>query len=233
MIFQILTLFPVRYDQYIETGLPARAAKKGLFELRPVNLRDFADPGRKDRIDDLPYGGGPGMLVQVGPVDRALNSLEKTGYRRILMSPAGNRLNQKTVRRLSRESGLTIVCGYYEGVDHRVSEHLIDEEISVGDFILGSGDLAALTLIESITRLIPGYMGSSESHLIESHEQNTLEYPQYTRPEIYNNWSVPSVLLSGNHKNIEEWRQQQSLIRTEKRLQLERENTDLEDNNEH
>lgn len=223
MIFEIITLFPQRYEQYTETGLPARAVKKGLFELRTVNLRGFADPGRKDRIDDLPYGGGPGMVVQVGPVDRALQSLKKPPFRRILMSPAGKRLDQKMVRRFSKMDGLTIVCGYYEGVDQRVADHLIDEEVSLGDFIIGSGDLAALVLIEAVTRLIPGYMGSDESHLVESHEDGRLEYPQYTRPAVYGEWKVPDVLLSGNHAEIDKWRDSQSQSRTTGRLQTNRE----------
>lgn len=209
MIFQVLTLFPERYERYVESGLPARAYQKRLFDLRPVQLRDFAEPARKGRIDDAPYGGGPGMILEIGPVDRALASLEHK-LPVALMTPRGALLDQRQVRQFATLPGLTILSGYYEGVDERVAEHLADYQVSIGNFVLGSGDLAALCLIEAVTRLLPGYMGSPESHVVESHESDELEYPQYTRPAEYRGWKVPEVLLEGNHQKIAAWRKEQS-----------------------
>lgn len=216
MIFQVLTIFPERYSNYLETGLPARAIKKGLFEIHTVQLRDFADSNRPGRIDDTPYGGGPGMVVQVGPVDRALSSLPFR-FPRVLFTPRGRKLNQKMVRSFLELPGLTLVPGFYEGVDERVAENLVDYQISIGDFVLNTGDLAALSLIEAITRLIPGYMGSPESHLEESNEDGMLEYPQYTRPFEYRGWKVPEILVSGDHGKIAQWRRLKSQEITEHR----------------
>lgn len=217
MIFQALTLFPQKYTDYLNYGLQARAHQKGLFELYPVHLRDFCDPGRQGRVDDTPYGGGPGMVLQVGPIDRALQSLEHR-FPVILFTPRGVPLNQKLVRSFSQMEGLTLVSGYYEGVDDRVAEHLVDYEISLGNYILNSGDLAALCFIDAVTRLIPGFMGSPDSHAEESHEEDgLLEYPQYTRPAEYRGWNVPEILLSGDHGKIAAWRKQKSIEITENR----------------
>lgn len=216
MKFQIITIFPERYDCYIESGLPAKAYKKGLFHINTVQLRDFSDPARNGRIDDTPYGGGPGMVLEVGPVYRALNSVtEKLPV--VLFTPRGKRLNQNMVREFSNGRGYTLINGYYEGVDERIAEHLVDHQVSIGDFVLGSGDLAALCFIEAVTRLLPGYMGSPESHIVESNENGLLEYPQYTKPAEFNEWKVPDVLLSGNHQKINEWRQEKSREITELR----------------
>ena len=216
MNFQVITLFPERYSAYLESGLPHKAHKKGLFDILPVQLRDYADPRRNGRVDDTPFGGGPGMILEIGPVQRALDALPKH-HPVALMTPRGERLRQERVAELARLPGLTLICGFYEGVDNRVAEHLVDYQISLGDFVLGSGDLAALCLIEAVTRLLPGYMGSAESLVEESNEAGVLEYPQYTRPAEFNGWNVPDVLLSGNHKKIAEWRKEQSLIITELR----------------
>ncbi|MBX7057417.1 MAG: tRNA (guanosine(37)-N1)-methyltransferase TrmD [Leptospirales bacterium] len=216
MIFQVLTQFPERYRSYLESGLPARAHSRRLFEIYPVQLRDFADEGRKGRIDDSPYGGGPGMVVQIGPVHRALQSLVHR-LPVVLLTPGGEALTQRRVRSFSTLSGLTLICGYYEGVDQRIADKYSDYQISIGNFILGSGDLAALCLIEAVTRLLPGYMGSAESQAEESHEEDTLEYPQYTRPAEYDGMNAPAVLLEGNHQRIREWRREQSRILTELR----------------
>lgn len=209
MIFQILTLFPERYHDYLKSGLPARAVQKRLLELNPIHIREFAEAGKKGRIDDSPYGGGPGMVLQVGPIERALASVENK-FPVVLFTPRGRRLNQKRVREFSQLKGLTLVNGYFEGVDERVATHLVDHQVSIGDFVLGSGDLAALCLIEAVSRLIPGYMGSDQSHVEESNEGGLLEYPQFTRPAVYGDWKVPDVLLSGNHQEIERWRQKES-----------------------
>ena len=210
MIFQVLTHFPQRYESYFKTGLPAKAFEKGLFQVITVQLRDFANAKRKGRVDDAPYGGGPGMILQIGPIDRALQAMPHH-LPVILFTPRGVRLNQKQVRRFVEQAkGYTLVCGYFEGVDERVAEHLVDYQISLGDFVLGSGDLPALCFIEAITRLLPGYAGCAESTVKESMENDLLEYPQYTRPRNYQDWQVPEVLLSGNHEAIANWRRQQS-----------------------
>jgi len=204
----VLTLFPERYRHYTEYGLPQKALKKGLFSIQAIYLPDFADPARKGRIDDTPYGGGPGMIVQVGPVDRALASIGRD-YPVVLFSPRGEPFQQSRAERFSRLPGLVLVCGYYEGVDERIADHLVTERVSLGDFVLGSGDLAALCVIEATTRLLPGYMGSTESASVESHE-DYVEYPQFTRPAEYRGWKVPDVLLSGDHGRIAAWRAAQS-----------------------
>ncbi|MEQ8353409.1 MAG: tRNA (guanosine(37)-N1)-methyltransferase TrmD [Leptospiraceae bacterium] len=214
MIFQILTLFPERYRYFLESGLPSRGLKKALLELRFRQLRHFADPRRSGRIDDLPYGGGPGMVLEVGPIHRALKSLPDS-FPVVLFTPRGKRLNQKMVRSFASYPGLTLLSGYFEGVDERVTQNLVDYEVSLGDFILGSGDAAAICFLESVTRLIPGFMGSDESHVDESHEEEgTLEYPQYTRPPKYLDWEVPPVLLSGDHGKIARWRKEQSELKS-------------------
>lgn len=228
MNFQILTLFPERYHSYVESGLPGKATARNLFQLHPVQLRDFAEPERKGRVDDMPYGGGPGMVLQPGPIDRGLQAMPEK-HPVVLMTPRGELLGQRRVRKFSRMQGLTIVCGYYEGVDERVARNLVDYEVSIGEFVLGSGDLAALCLIEAVTRLLPGYMGSADSHRVESYDNEELqsdddevasaeswrEYPQYTRPSVYRGWTVPEVLLEGHHKKIAEWRREQSRQITE------------------
>jgi tRNA (guanine37-N1)-methyltransferase len=222
MNFQVLTLFPERYHSYVESGLPGKAYARGLFKVHPVLLRDFADPGRKGRVDDAPYGGGPGMILQPGPIDRALAALPAR-YPVVLLTPRGELLKQGLVRRFAGMEGLTLVCGYYEGVDERVARYLVDYQVSIGEFVLGSGDLAALCLIEAVTRLLPGYMGGAESHRVESFEQSEdddairLEYPQYTRPADYRGQTVPDVLLEGHHGKIAEWRLEQSRRITEQR----------------
>lgn len=216
MNFQVITLFPERYTHYLESGLPQKAHKKGLFGILPVQLRDYADPRRGGRVDDTPFGGGPGMVLEIGPVDRALKALPER-YPVVLMTPRGRRLEQSRVVEFAGWPGMTILCGYYEGVDERIARHLVDHQVSLGDFVLGSGDLPALCLIEAITRLLPGYMGSAESLREESNEEGLLEYPQYTRPAEFNGWNVPDILLSGNHQKIAEWRRQQSQEITELR----------------
>ena len=216
MVFQIVTLFPERYRYFLESGLPSKGLKKALLELRFRQLRHYADPGRGGRIDDLPYGGGPGMVLQVGPIHRAIQSFPDQ-YPVVLFTPRGKRLNQQMVRSFSCLPGLTLVSGYFEGVDERVAANLVDYQISLGDFILGSGDAAAICFLESVSRLIPGFMGSDESHQEESHEvEGALEYPQYTRPPEYQDWEVPPILLSGDHGKIEQWRKEQSLKLSEK-----------------
>jgi len=238
MLFQIITLFPDRYESFFNSGLPGRAIEKKLLQISPVQLRDFADEHRKGRVDDTPYGGGPGMVLQVGPVYRALESLP-VKLPVILLTPGGERLNQKLVRQLYTEAvakgGFTLICGFYEGVDQRVADHFVDREVSLGDFILNSGDAAAICLIEAVARLIPGFMGHDESGVEESFESTDtnelydnediedsiggtlLEYPQYSRPAEFMGWKVPEVLLSGHHAQVKKWRWEQRLLRTRNR----------------
>lgn len=225
MNFQIITLFPERYESYVKSGLPARAYEKNLFKLNPVNLRDFADSSRPGRVDDAPYGGGPGMVLQVGPIHRALQSLPYQDYPVVLFTPRGKKLNQGMVRKFSTMKGFTLLPGFYEGVDERVANHLVDYQISIGDYVLNSGDLAALVFVEAITRLLPGYMGSDDSAVEESNEDGLLEYPQYTRPAEYEDWKVPDILLSGDHGRIAGWRKAESI-----RITQERQKEMLEDN---
>ena len=222
MLFQVLTHFPERYHSYLETGLPAKAIQKGLFRVHTLQIREFADQARKGRVDEPPYGGGPGMVLQVGPVDRALQSL-KEALPVILFTPRGRRLKQKDVYSFAKEGkGYTLICGYFEGVDERVAEHLTDHQISLGDFVLGSGDLPALCFIEALTRLLPGYTGCEQSIVEESMQDDLLEYPQYTRPREYRGWKVPELLLSGKHEAIALWRKEQSLKLSQERRQEEK-----------
>ncbi len=210
MIFQVLTQFPERYRAYLEMGLPARAYRKALFHINTFQLRDFANARRKGRVDDAPYGGGPGMLLQVEPVAKALEAMPHR-LPVVLFTPRGMRLKQKEVQAFAQKiTGYTLICGYFEGVDERIAEHLADHSISLGDFILGSGDLPALCFIEAVTRLLPGYTGSPASLNEESMQEDSLEYPQYTRPADYRGWKVPEVLLSGDHQAIALWRKQES-----------------------
>ncbi len=221
MIFQIITHFPERYKSYLETGLPAKSYAKGLFQIHTVQVRDFASERRKGRVDESPYGGGPGMVLQVAPIDRALRSLpEKLPV--VLFTPRGSKLDQSQVRRfVSQSRGYTLVSGYFEGVDERVAGNLVDYQVSLGDFVLGSGDLPALCFIEALTRLLPGYVGTQESLREESMENGLLEYPQYTRPVVYRGWEVPKVLLSGNHGAISAWRQEESRKITQRRKDIQ------------
>ena len=222
MLFQVLTHFPQRYHSYLETGLPAKAIQKGLFRVQAVQVREFADEARKGRVDEPPYGGGPGMVLQVGPVDRALQSLKET-LPVILFTPRGRRLRQKDIHNFAKEAkGYTLICGYFEGVDERVAEHLTDHQVSLGDFVLGSGDLPALCFIEALTRLLPGYTGCAQSVVEESMQNDLLEYPQYTRPREYRGWKVPELLLSGKHEAIALWRREQSLKLSQTRRQEEK-----------
>lgn len=217
MIFQIVTHFPSRYTSYLETGLPAKAYQKGLFQVEIARLRDFAgdekdikedsNSNENKHVDSPPYGGGPGMVLQVGPVDRAIQSFPHS-FPVILFTPRGKRLTQSYVRKFfSLSKGYTLVCGYFEGVDERIALYLTDYQVSLGDFVLGSGDLPALCFMESLTRLLPDYMGSKISLDSESMEEDgCIEHPHYTRPPMYRGWKVPEVLLSGNHQAIQEWR---------------------------
>lgn len=196
------------------TSILGKALDKGLIQLDVHNLRDWAE-GRHQVTDDTPYGGGDGMVMKVEPVARALAQLrqQNPGTKVLLMSPQGQPFRQPVARRLSREESLTFVCGRYEGFDERIRS-LVDEEVSLGDFVLTGGELAAMAMIDAVARLLPGVLGSAGSAETDSHSDGLLEYPQYTRPAEFNGQKVPEVLLSGNHQKIAAWRRREQLRRT-------------------
>lgn len=211
----VLTLFPEMFDGPFSASIIKRAVKKGLIEVKVHNLRDWGEGERKN-VDDRPYGGGVGMVLRVDIIHAALKDLKKRNSRVILLDATGEKFVQSKAKKLSGEKHIILIAGHYEGVDHRVHEHLVDEVISIGDYVLTGGEIPAMVLTDSIIRLIPGVLGKDESSADESHKvPGYLEYPQYTRPEIYKagigkKWSVPKVLLSGNHQNINKWRDEKS-----------------------
>ena len=221
MQFDILTLFPAMLEGPLTASILGKAIDKGLLSVNLHNLRDWAE-GRHLVTDDTPYGGGDGMVMKVDPVARALSELkEKHPHSRVLlMSPQGKTFQQADAERLSHEPGLIFVCGRYEGFDERIRS-LVDEELSLGDFVLTGGELAAATVLDATARLLPGVLGSSGSALTDSFSDGLLEYPQYTRPAEFNGMCVPEVLTSGNHQMIAAWRRREQLRRTlERRPEL-------------
>ena len=219
MRIDILTLFPEMCEAVLGESIIGRAREKGLVEINCTNIRDFSKD-KHNRVDDAPYGGGMGMVMQTQPIYDCYQSLcEKTGKKPklIYMSPQGKVLTQAKVRELAEEENIAILCGHYEGIDERVIEEIVDEEISVGDYVLTGGELPALILADSISRMLPGVLANEEAFSEESHFSSLLEYPQYTRPPEWMGRKVPDVLLSGHHGNIEKWRRQQSLKRTKER----------------
>lgn len=205
MKFDIITLFPELIEVYSKNGIIGRAIENNIFQLSYVYLRDFSEDKHK-KVDDYPYGGGPGMLLKPEPMFRALDAIKKDNSYIIYLSPKGNLFNQRKAKELSKKDHIILIAGHYEGIDERVIEKYVDEEVSMGDYVLTSGELPALMLIDAVGRLLPGVLGSDESSIEESHSNNLLEYPQYTRPESYDGLDVPEILLSGHHKNIQEWR---------------------------
>ena len=215
MNFDVLTLFPEMFSSLNESMI-GRAVKNKKININIVNIRDFSENKHK-KVDDTPYGGGAGMVMMPDVVYRAYNSLEnKENAKVIYMSPQGKKLDQKKVLELSKENHLIILCGHYEGIDQRVLDKIVDEEISIGDYVLTGGELPAMVLIDSVSRYVEGVL-KKDSIKEESFSENLLEYPQYTRPEIFEGEKVPEVLLSGNHKEIEKWRKEKSLEITKKK----------------
>ncbi|MBI3290211.1 tRNA (guanosine(37)-N1)-methyltransferase TrmD [Candidatus Microgenomates bacterium] len=215
----ILTLFPGMFEGPFDQSIIKRAQEKGLVEIKIHDLRQWATDKHKT-VDDHPYGGGVGMLMMVEPIYRALQALKlkikNEKLKIILMDPAGIPFNQLKAQELSKLDNLVLIAGHYEGVDARVKEHLIDEEISIGDYILTGGELPAMVMVDAIVRLIPGVLEKPEATQLESFQENLLEAPQYTRPEEFKGWKVPEVLLSGNHKEIEKWKKEKALEKTKK-----------------
>lgn len=216
--FDVLSIFPEMFSSPLNFSLLKKAQEKGLINICLHDIRNWASDKHR-MTDDAPFGGGCGMVMKVEPVERALAEIKnRVGESQvILMTPQGETFNHKIATELASERQIVIICGRYEGVDERIRTYLVDREISIGDFILTGGELSALVLIDAVSRLIPGVLGNADSPAGESFSNGLLEYPQYTRPANYKNWSVPEVLMSGNHAEIERWRRRESLKRTCKR----------------
>lgn len=218
MKINIMTLFPEMCEAVLSESIIGRARENGFVEIECVNIRDYTTD-KHNRVDDAPYGGGMGMLMQVQPIDDCYKAIcEKSGKksRLIYMSPCGEVLTQDKVKKLASLDEITLLCGHYEGIDRRVIDSLVDEEISVGDYVLTGGELPALILADAVSRMLPGVLPNDEAKELESHYNGLLEYPQYTRPYEWNGMKVPDVLISGHHGNIEKWRREQSLLMTAK-----------------
>jgi len=218
MEFDVFTLLPEVFSPYLNSSILNRARQRGLIEVRIHNIRDWATD-KHHVTDDEPYGGGGGMVMRVEPVFTAVESVLDLNVPCpvVLLTPQGRVFDQKIAMEFSHQPRLVMVCGRYEGVDERIREHLVTDEISIGDYVLTGGELPAMILIDAISRLIPGVLGDPEGAMDDSHAAGLLEYPQYTRPPEYRGWSVPEILLSGDHARIEKWRHEQSLRRTYKR----------------
>lgn len=219
MRFHILTLFPEMVEQGLQTSIIGRAIEKGLLFVETVNIRDYTLDKHK-KVDDYPYGGGAGMVMQAQPIyDAYLAVVEKVGYRPrcIYLTPQGEVFSQKMAKEMAKEEELILLCGHYEGVDERVLEEIVTDYMSIGDYVLTGGELPAMVLVDAISRMVPGVLKNQESGETESLEGNLLEYPQYSRPEVWNGKNVPSILLSGNHQKVDEWRREQSILRTKER----------------
>lgn len=220
MRIEILTTFPGIVEAATGESIIGKAREKGLVDIEAVNLRDFTQD-RHRTTDDTPYGGGPGMVMKVEPVCRAIEALKSRrpaeSPRVLLMTPQGRRFDQAMAEELARENWIISVCGRYEGVDERIRERLITDEVSIGDYVLTGGELPALVVVDAVVRLLPGVLGDESSPEMESFSSGLLEYPQYTRPADFRGWKVPEVLLSGNHAEITKWRREAALERTYRR----------------
>ena len=214
MKFDVLTLFPEMFEP-LKQSIIKRAVEKNLIDINLINIRDFSED-KHNKVDDTPYGGGAGMLMKADVVDRAYNSVKSENAKVIYLTPQGKTLNQGIVRDLSKQEHLILLCGHYEGIDQRVLDKIVDEEISIGDYVLTGGELPAMVLIDSVSRYVDGVL-SDESTDEESFSNGLLEYPQYTRPEVFNDVKVPDVLISGHHENIRKWRRERSLENTFKK----------------
>lgn len=212
--FDVVTLFPEMFSAITGSGITSRALEAGLYSLTTWNPRDFTTDNYRT-VDDRPYGGGPGMVMLAEPLERALDGIRTAGGGRVIcLSPQGRKLDHRRVMELKNERALTLLCGRYEGVDERLLERRVDEEVSIGDFVLSGGELAAMALVDAVVRQLPGALGDEASALEESFADGLLDCPQYTRPETYMGRKVPEVLLSGHHENIRRWRLKQALGRT-------------------
>ena len=213
--FDILSVFPEMFQSTLGSSLIKRSIQNGLVEVNLHNIRDYTRD-RHRTTDDTPYGGGGGMVMKVEPVASALRTIIPAGDKTpvILLSPQGETFKQKIAEELSQYSRIVLICGHYEGMDERIRDHLVDREISIGDYVLSGGELPAMIVIDAVSRLVPGFVGNSDSVLYDSFSTGLLEGPHYTKPREYENWKVPEVLLSGHQKKIDEWRRRESLKRT-------------------
>jgi tRNA (guanine37-N1)-methyltransferase len=219
MRIDIITLFPEMFRGPLDASIVARATGQRIVRIELHHLRDWGE-GRHKQVDDYPYGGGAGMVMKPEPLFRAVEAVRPLGEepgRVVLLTPQGRLLGQKIVDELAELPRLILLCGHYEGVDERVREYLVDDEISIGDYVLSGGELAAMVLVDAVVRRLPGALGSEESLAEESHAEGLLEYPQYTRPADFRGWGIPDVLLSGHHEEVRRWRRRQSLLRTARR----------------
>ena len=219
MNFHVLTLFPEMIEQGMHTSIIGRAIAGGYLSIDAINIRDYAF-NKHQKVDDYPYGGGAGMLMQAEPVYLAYESVQKKlGYRPrvVYLTPQGEVFHQTMAKELAKETDLVFLCGHYEGIDERVLDEIVTDYVSIGDYVLTGGELPAMVMMDSISRMVPGVLSNQESGETESFAENLLEYPQYSRPEEWHGQKVPPVLLSGHHANIEAWRREQSILRTAKR----------------
>lgn len=214
MRISIVTIFPDYFDGALEVGMVGRAIEQGALDVDPIDLRRWGT-GAHRAVDDAPFGGGPGMVMSPGPLAEALDTVQ--GSRRVYLTPGGMPLTQRLLDEWAELEHLTLVCGRYEGIDERIVEHMIDQEVSLGDFVLAGGEAAALAVVEGVARLLPEVLGNPESVVTESFRDGQLEEPVYTRPSEFRGWQVPEVLLSGDHGRIDEWRRQQRAERTKQR----------------
>ena len=219
MNFHVLTLFPEMIEQGMHTSIIGRAIAGGYLSIDAINIRDYAF-NKHQKVDDYPYGGGAGMLMQAEPFYLAYESVQKKlGYRPrvVYLTPQGEVFHQTMAKELAKEKDLVFLCGHYEGIDERVLDEIVTDYVSIGDYVLTGGELPAMVMMDSISRMVPGVLSNQESGETESFAENLLEYPQYSRPEEWHGQKVPPVLLSGHHANIEAWRREQSILRTAKR----------------
>jgi tRNA (guanine37-N1)-methyltransferase len=216
MKIDVLTLFPAMFAGPLDESIVKRARAKGLLDLAIVNLRDYTHDRHKT-VDDRPFGGGPGMVLKPEPIFEAVEKLATDSTRVLLMSPSGRKFDQALARELAQEKHLLLISGSYEGVDERVIETLVDDEVSIGDFVLTNGALPAMLIVDAVTRLLPGALGDDESSADESFSHGLLEYPHYTRPAEFRGMKVPEVLLNGHHAEIAKWRKEQAKMRTKER----------------
>ena len=218
MNYYVLTLFPEMIEQGLRTSIIGRALEKGILHLETVNIRDFAN-NKYGKVDDYPYGGGAGMVMQAAPVYDAWESVaQKLGKkpRTIYLTPQGGVFSQSMAVDFAKEEDLVFLCGHYEGIDERVLEEIVTDFVSIGDYVLTGGELPSMVMIDAISRMVPGVLTNETSGIIESFHENLLEYPQYSRPEVWKDKAVPPVLLSGHHGNVDKWRREQSILRTAK-----------------
>ena len=216
MNFHVLTLFPDMIRDGFQTSITGRAVEKGLLSLDTVNIRDFS-VNKHNRVDDYPYGGGAGMVMQAEPVYLAYQSVAEKLPKKpkvLYMSPQGKVFNQRMAEELAQEEEIVFLCGHYEGIDERVIEEIVTDPVSIGDYVLTGGELPALVIMDAVSRLVGGVLHNEDSAEFDSFHDNLLEYPQYSRPEVWRDKAVPPILMSGHHANVEKWRREQSLIRT-------------------